>query len=575
MNARELMQAARSEGLLPPHATDEGTDAGPSWIVMTMGYFGALLVALLGLGVLALFSWGKIFSMPGSILCTLGFSAAGVMMLRPARALFWQQMAFSLLLVGQAMWLMGWGLHWELIQQSGLMPPLLGLLALQLTVAALTPVAWVNRLLGIAAAWTFLVLPFHGGATNDLVDLWWQSRWPGVNLWLLALAWALWCVVQTRVADRAWAARASALADGVAVALLLQPLVEYVLSGVGWGSARFLSDGTGAPVGELFGFSPMVALRIALVVACALWLLGVHWKPSEHPGVRRAWPLLALSYAALLLACWFTPVEAIAVIGTVALGTGRRRLLWLALAALLFQLASFYYLLSWSLMQKAWVLLAAGGCLASVLAVLRLLGQRDRQKPSDAAPPPHALARRQGQGRIAAAVTLATAFIAVGLVQWDVRQKEQVIAQGQKVFVALAPVDPRSLMQGDYMALNFALPPAVRQQLDALSDKHLSMTQHALAQLDARGVARILRLTGSDEQLPSGDIRLPLRYLKGQWTLVTDAYFFPEGQAQRFANARFGEFRVLPGGRALLVGLADAALQPMAPEPSPGDPSRP
>ena len=35
---------------------------------------------------------------------------------------------------------------------------------------------------------------------------------------------------------------------------------------------------------------------------------------------------------------------------------------------------------------------------------------------------------------------------------------ERYIADGQPVFVELAPVDPRSLMQGDYMQLNFRLP---------------------------------------------------------------------------------------------------------------------
>ena len=35
----------------------------------------------------------------------------------------------------------------------------------------------------------------------------------------------------------------------------------------------------------------------------------------------------------------------------------------------------------------------------------------------------------------------------------------------------------------------------------------------------------------------------------------------------RAAQARFGEFRALPNGRALLVGLADEHLQPIAPAP--------
>jgi uncharacterized membrane-anchored protein len=41
------------------------------------------------------------------------------------------------------------------------------------------------------------------------------------------------------------------------------------------------------------------------------------------------------------------------------------------------------------------------------------------------------------------------------------------------------------------------------------------------------------------------------------WTLVTNAWFFKEGTAKKWEGARFGEFRVVPDGRALLVGLAD------------------
>ena len=38
-------------------------------------------------------------------------------------------------------------------------------------------------------------------------------------------------------------------------------------------------------------------------------------------------------------------------------------------------------------------------------------------------------------------------------------QKETLIAEGKPIFVELGPVDPRSLMQGDYMRLAFRLPP--------------------------------------------------------------------------------------------------------------------
>ena len=46
----------------------------------------------------------------------------------------------------------------------------------------------------------------------------------------------------------------------------------------------------------------------------------------------------------------------------------------------------------------------------------------------------------------------------------------------------------------------------------------------------------------------------------GDWVVVTDAWYFKEGEAERWEAARFGEFRVLPDGRALLVGMADAIV---------------
>ena len=49
----------------------------------------------------------------------------------------------------------------------------------------------------------------------------------------------------------------------------------------------------------------------------------------------------------------------------------------------------------------------------------------------------------------------------------------------------------------------------------------------------------------------------------GRWTLVTDAWFFREGDGERWQKARYGEFRVAPDGRALLVGMADAELKPI------------
>ena len=52
-------------------------------------------------------------------------------------------------------------------------------------------------------------------------------------------------------------------------------------------------------------------------------------------------------------------------------------------------------------------------------------------------------------------------------------------------------------------------------------------------------------------------------YRLGRWVFVTDAWFFKEGDAAKFETARYGEFRILPNGSALLVGMADEHLQPL------------
>jgi len=120
------------------------------------------------------------------------------------------------------------------------------------------------------------------------------------------------------------------------------------------------------------------------------------------------------------------------------------------------------------------------------------------------------------------------------------------------VFIELAPVDPRSLMQGDYMALRFRLADgALRHQS---TDGQRSL---AIGKRDADGVLRLTRIGDARSELAPDELMIELIQKRGQWIVVTDAWYFKEGTAKKWEAARFGEFRVLPNGRALLVGLAD------------------
>ena len=156
----------------------------------------------------------------------------------------------------------------------------------------------------------------------------------------------------------------------------------------------------------------------------------------------------------------------------------------------------------------------------------------------------------------------ASVWVLVGLAavlavaNYAIADKERVIAHGRTVYVALAPVDPRSLMQGDYMALNFRVPDPDYTPADTFDGKRPKV----VAKLDARGVATVNRL--SDGTPPAADeVLIELTPGPGNdWMLVTNAWYFREDEAEHWAAARYGEFRVLPDGRALLVGMADAQL---------------
>ncbi len=154
-------------------------------------------------------------------------------------------------------------------------------------------------------------------------------------------------------------------------------------------------------------------------------------------------------------------------------------------------------------------------------------------------------------------VVLGTLLVFAG-VNYSIYGKERIRREGQVVLLALAPVDPRSLMQGDYMALRFAiandLETATRDNLDRYDDDGRSVG----IRLDERGVAQLVDAGSSSE------LRVRYRIRNGRVWVGTNAYFFEEGTARRYEPARFGEFRLdRDSGEAVLVGMRDENLKPL------------
>jgi len=146
------------------------------------------------------------------------------------------------------------------------------------------------------------------------------------------------------------------------------------------------------------------------------------------------------------------------------------------------------------------------------------------------------------------ALILVATLIVLVAVNGSIFAKERIKSHGERIYLELAPVDPRSLMQGDYLALRFR----IAQNLST------EASGSAALRIDERGVATL------DPQPAPGAPRIRYRVRNGSVWLGTNAYFFEEGTAERYTGAQYGEFRLDPeSGEAVLVGLRDEALNPL------------
>ena len=152
------------------------------------------------------------------------------------------------------------------------------------------------------------------------------------------------------------------------------------------------------------------------------------------------------------------------------------------------------------------------------------------------------------------AILLATAVLVLVLVNVGIRQREELITSGRTVLLDLAPLDPRSLMQGDYMALRFQLANvAFPRGGEGVKDGRIVLA------VDPRSVGTFRRFDNGS--LAADEILLRYRIRDGRPKFATNAFFFQEQHGQYYQAAKYGEFRIDAEGEALLVALRGADLQ--------------
>lgn len=145
------------------------------------------------------------------------------------------------------------------------------------------------------------------------------------------------------------------------------------------------------------------------------------------------------------------------------------------------------------------------------------------------------------------------AVLVFGMSNLTILQKQEIVENGRQVLLRLAPVDPRSLMQGDYMRLRYhgdVFPQAETRQ-------ELPWRGTVVLALDEVGVARFARV---EDGTPLGPDEIRLAYRSGgrfgSLRYGAESFFFQEGHASLFAGADFGVLRVDRDGASVLVGLA-------------------
>ena len=534
-----LVQAAISQGLLPAHATVPVQDSRP-WPVVLLTALGAWLAAVPMLAVVGLLlgdwlSRGAGYYVVGGLLLV----AAVVVLRSRSLPLFAEQLALPALLVGGATF--GAGLFTDLPD-----PGAAALMAvLCLGVAALVARPWLRVLLGAAAAALVALActPVHTHGVQSLpVWLAWQVT---LAIGLLAL-WA-----QQAVLKGGLRARAAAALESLASGWLITTLAGLAWwAGMSFGVGASLGSGLAAEVARHVTEPAPLPSLLPQAGSVALALAALAWAARQWPTLRQPW-LFAVGLVLLGLA-WFMPtLGAVLLVLAVCCTSARWRMAGAAACAAAWIVGAFYYQLQWPLAHKVLLMMGAGAWLGG-LAWFAHRGAASKARPGEVvSPAPPGAASR---GAILAGGVLVLVVANVGI--W---QKEDVIRDGQPIFVALAPVDPRSLMQGDYMRLNFSLPtPAPDVQAGLLR----AQRPQVVMRRDARGVATPVRLDKGGVLAPD-ELRMELTPQDGRWILVTDAWFFTEGEGKRWAPARFGEFRVNAQGQALLVGLRGADLQPL------------
>lgn len=414
-------------------------------------------------------------------------------------------------------------------------------------------------------------LYFHSYSLNDI---WFNNAWFNKIQLLISIALFYWVMrpnqsARIHLKPIAWGTVLFSLWISVPSYMVL-PWVDYGLIDTDISSDVMSADTMSFDnvlqvlSGQFWSHFQFDVSHILYLLVCALPLIvyALMNKHSESKHTETVLILLVLT----LFALGFVGIPVILYLTALLLlvyWTDNRAFFGLLVFAFVVYLGGFYYQLSIPLLYKGALLVS----FAVIFAIVTLFLHARYKTPSQSAVENHSVFK--------VPIWLVGVFVIalLGAVNYKVQQFEDVLATGKPVVLKIAPVDPRSLMQGDYMVLNYAILSEF-QQSQVLSESNETTgidessrpsgkKAYILVHLDKNHVATFCEKQSeipTDFKHCTPNVYLPIRYKGWFPELPSQDYFFAEGKGEYYAQAEYAEYR-FKDGILLLARLLDKDLK--------------
>jgi len=409
-------------------------------------------------------------------------------------------------------------------------------------------------------------LYFHSYSLNDI---WFNNAWFNKIQLLISIALFYWVMrpnqsARIHLKPIAWGTVLFSLWISVPPYMVL-PWVDYGLIDTDVSSDVMLSDAMSLNnilqvlSGRFWSHFQFDVNHILYLLICVLPLI-VYALMNKHNKAKHIEVVLIL-LALSLFALGFIGLPVILYLTALLLliyWTDSRAFFGLLVFAFIVYLGGFYYQLSIPLLYKGVLLVS----FAVIFAIVTLFLRARYKSPSQSAVENYPVFK--------APIGLVGVFLIalLGAVNYKVQQFEDVLATGKPVVLKIAPADPRSLMQGDYMVLNYAILSDLQQsQFSSESNETTGIDElspsgkkaYILVHLDKNHVATLCEAQSeipTDFKHCTPNVYLPIRYKGWLPELPSQDYFFAEGKGEYYAQSEYAEYR-FKDGILLLARLLD------------------